>query len=670
MSNAAELERIVWTLYDTKDQLKRHVFDRADQAFEAGDRARDAIADWPGLLRRKEGMKRAFLEAVGGIPPTGGPLHASTVRVEQGEGYRVENVVFQSRPGHYVTSNVYVPVGRKAPGPAVLFLPGHEFEGKHSPYYHRVCLTFVRRGLLVMAIDPLGQGERLGHVRSEREELRGLWGTREHQRLGVQCYAAGDSVARYFVHDAMRAVDYLCEREDVDPLRIGVTGNSGGGTQTAMMMVCDERIAAAAPATFIMNRKQYMHAGGVQDAEQVWPGLTALGYDHEDVLLSFAPKPLLVLAAEYDFFPIEATRRTVGRCLRFWELGGNPGGLRLATDRWTHRYTNVLAEEAAQFFADALKLREAGTGTACPPLDSERLLCTESGQVLLDRPEGLTVREENIARVRELARARAMLPEAERRDRALAWLREKVFGRRVPCGFHVRRAPAGEADGLGAEYLLWWSQEGLMNSGYLFRDVSGQAGIGSAPGSGPSSAERRPFTVAVWPGGTTRLTERWERIRAACAAGRSVLVLNASGVGPHEPHPLYNRPSQAFFGITHKLADELLWLGDSLAALRAYDILRCLDMIDSLDERRQDTSVELFATGYSAASAVIAAALDARIGQVEADVPFRTYAVWAAAEHFDEEDAMSAVLPGILAYCDLDELAEWKGFAGREGGER
>lgn len=662
MRTIAELERYEWTLYDTKDQLKRHVFDRADRAFEAGDRARDAIVDWPGVLRRKEGMKRAFLEAVGGIPPTGAPLNDVTMGVVQGDGYRVENVVFQSRPGHYVTSNVYVPDGRNEAGPAVLFVCGHEFEAKHNPYYHRVILHFVRRGLLVMAVDPIGQGERLGFVRSEKEEMRKLWGTREHQRLGVQCYAVGESLARYFVHDAMRAVDYLCARQDVDPLRIGVTGNSGGGTQTAMMMVCDERIAAAAPATFIMNRRQYMHAGGVQDAEQVWPGLTALGYDHEDVLLSFAPKPLLVLAVEYDFFPIEATRRTVSRCLRFWELGGNPGGLRFASDASLHRYTDDLAEEAASFFAETLKPKQSASRETFSPLETERLLCTASGQVLHEWPGSLTIRDENSVRVRQLAQMRAALPEEEKRKRALAWLRGKVFAKREPCEFHVRRAPAGEVEGVGVEYLLWWSQAGLMNSGYLFRSGAG--------GSAPESGFKRPVTVAVWPGGTTRLEAHWEWIRETCAAGRNVLVLSASGVGPHEPHPIFGKPPRLFFGVLHKLTDDLLWLGDSLAALRAYDILRCLDMIDALNERRQGTSVELFAAGYPAASAVMAAALDDRIGDVKAEFPLRTYAQWATDEHFEEEEAMSAVLPGVLKYCDLDELAAWAGGAGKAGGER
>src|SRR5258705_11189966 len=119
----------------------------------------------------------------------------------------------------------------------------------------------------------------------------------------------------------MRGVDYMLTRPDIDPNKIGVTGNSGGGTQTSLMMLGDPRIAAAAPATFIMNRETYMNCGGAQDAEQIWPGFTAAGYDHEDILLAVSPKPVRVLAVQYDFFPIEGLRRHAERCKPIWKMG-------------------------------------------------------------------------------------------------------------------------------------------------------------------------------------------------------------------------------------------------------------------------------------------------------------------------------------------------------------
>lgn len=660
MSRISELERYCCTLYDTRDQLKRHIFERADRAFAAGDEARDALDSLERLRARQAAMKDAFLASIGGLPSTDAPLRAETVGTAQGSGYRVENVIYESRPGHYVTSNLYLPDRREERSAAVLFVSGHEYEAKHSGYYHEVCLRFVQAGLIVLAIDPIGQGERLSFDAADSANNGVIWGTREHQHFGVKCHFLGESIARYFIHDAIRAVDYLCERPEVDPARIGITGNSGGGTQTAMMMVCDDRLAAAAPATFIMNRRQYMHAGGVQDAEQVWPGLTAVGFDHEDLLLTFAPKPLLVLAVQYDFFPIEATRRTVARCGRFWDMHGKAGLLRMEEDASTHRYTDRLARAAAAFFREQLAVRipsapEADRVPSSPlsplsPLRVEQLLCTRTGQIVQDKPHAKTVQDEVVARCGQLQRMRAQLPPGERRQRALEWLREKVVSPRKPCDFNVRRVFVGQADGLQAEYRLWWSQVGLMNSGYLFRSDAAVEG---------AAAGKRPITVGVWLGGTTRLADRWTWIRETCAAGRNVLVLNASGVGPHEPYPIFGKPAHPFFGVIHKLTDDLIWLGDSLAALRAYDIIRCVEMIAHVDfdpDEREAVKVDFHAVGRQEHVVRIAAALDARIGAIMSEAPAGSVSDQVRSERYEEEDVMSNVMPGILGYLDFDEL--------------
>jgi len=174
-----------------------------------------------------------------------------------------------------------------------------------------------------------------------------------------------------------------------------------------MMMVFDERIAAAAPATFIMNRQLYMHAGDVQDAEQVWPGLSGLGYDHEDPLLAFAPKLLIVLAAEYDFFPIEGTRRTVDRCRHFWGLLGHKDNLQLVTDASAYRYTDRLAEAAAAFFARHLNGKVfAADEMKIAALPPEQLWCCPSGQVYRDKQGARSIRDENIDRCKQCVRLR------------------------------------------------------------------------------------------------------------------------------------------------------------------------------------------------------------------------------------------------------------------------
>ena len=189
------------------------------------------------------------------------------------------------------------------------------------------------------------------------------------------------------LHDAMRGIDYLISRPEVDAAKIGVTGNSGGGTQASLVMLVDPRVAAAAPATFIMNRETYQRTGQPQDAEQIWPGFTGAALDHEDILLAMAPKPVCVLAVTSDFFPIEGTRRTVTRSRRIWELSGHRAMLDFVEDDSTHAYTPKLARAAARFFAQHLLGKTVDLAgfepKAFPP---EQLHATKSGQVRRSLP--------------------------------------------------------------------------------------------------------------------------------------------------------------------------------------------------------------------------------------------------------------------------------------------
>ena len=139
--------------------------------------------------------------------------------------------------------------------------------------YQEVCQYLVQAGLVVLAQDPIGQGERCSYYEKDLDRKLVDSGTDEHSYAGLMCLPLGNGIARYFVHDIIRSVDYLCTRPEVDASRIGITGNSGGGIQTALAMVCEPRLAAAAPANFIMNRRTYMYSGQGQDGEGVWPGV-------------------------------------------------------------------------------------------------------------------------------------------------------------------------------------------------------------------------------------------------------------------------------------------------------------------------------------------------------------------------------------------------------------
>lgn len=646
--NFRQLEQITpeSSFWDVRDQLKWHIYHRSERAFAAGDAVRDQIRTPEDLKSYQQRLRTFFLDALGGLPSSDTPLEAQTVGEVKGDGFRIEKIIFQSRPRHYVTANLYLPDSLSAPSAAVLFVCGHWSQGKQAPEYQQVCQTLALTGLIVLAQDPIGQGERFSYYEPSLGRVTVGECCPDHDQAGAQCVPLGDVLARYFLHDSMRALDYLISRPEVDPQRIGITGNSGGGTQSSLMMIADTRLAAAAPATFVMNRQTYMYTSGAQDAEQIWHGFTAAGYDHEDILLGMAPKPVRVLAVTYDFFPIEGTRRTVERCQRIWNACGGENNLDLVEDVSGHSYTPKLQRAAADFFAQRLLGREAQIDESRIRIyEPSELWCTRSGQVRGEMEGAAFVFEANLERAKALEERRRAIPVTERRERARSWLRERVFAHRAPCRQNLRLYYTGMADDLTAELGLWWSQTDLLNHGCLLRHHE-------------RADETLPVTIALWDGGTNSLQSHGEWIRRTCRNGRAVLVLDVSGTGVLQPHSLHSAyHPEEFYGVIHKLSDDLTWLDDSLCALRVYDVLRTQEVIGEWRGVRAD-DLHLYADGRSGIYGRLAAALEPKIRRVEIAGGLRAFADLLSERHYESRGVKSILLRGALRHFDLPELED------------
>ncbi len=636
-----ELERLRTSteFQDRKDQLKNHVYARSTAAFDAGDAARDAVRDPAALRARQQAMRSVLVASMGGLPPSDHPLSPEIRGCLEEPGLRIERVVFQSRPGVYVTANLYLPAGPGKPTGAVLFLIGHWAEGRLCDEYQVVCRCLARAGLVVLAQDPVGLGERWSYWEPSRGAATVAAGTAEHEYAGAPCLLVGDGIARYFVHDAMRGIDYLRTRPEVDPARIGVTGNSGGGTQTCLLMVCDPRIAAAAPATFVMSRRSFQQTGMGQDAEQIWRGVSAAGFDHEDVLLAMVPRPVLVLAARYDYFPIGGTRITVARCRRLWEMAGAKDGLEMFEDAIEHHYSPRMAVKAAEFFSRHLNGKPvtpdaAGIGTVA----ARTLWCTASGQVRGEIPGARGVFEENVERLEAIAARRIALSDATRRAEAERWLRAKVYGNHRPCEpdtLHLREWFGPSEPGFSSRLCLWWSQEGIRNGAVLFRDPS-------------RDGQRLPLSIGLWQHGTGDAGRHRRWIRDTADAGRAAMVLDVSGYGMLEPNAINAAAKFANYGTLFKLADDLVWLDDSLPALRTWELIRALDVVASTFDDVDPSDLSLRAEGRCSLYAELAAFLDPRFRRLELVDRFEGFADLVRSRHYVDADVKSIVMPGVL----------------------
>ena len=294
-------------------------------------------------------MREAVVDLVGGIPrPAAGPVAAKRFATVDDDGFRIENVAYESVPGYWVTANVYVPAG-KGPFPALVVAPGHG-AGKASQYAWAA--NFARAGFLTLAIDPMGQGERLQHFDPELGTSK-VEPSGEHEHGNQTALLVGQHIARYWFADGVRSVDYLTQRADVDAARIGTFGCSGGGTAAAYLAAMDPRVKAAAIASFITSFKTLMPGNGPQDAEQTLPRFIASGFDFADWVELAAPRPVAIVAFETDFFPIAGAKDTFEEAKRFYGLFGAADAVQLIHGQGGHCNLGPVSPQVFAFLTDA-----------------------------------------------------------------------------------------------------------------------------------------------------------------------------------------------------------------------------------------------------------------------------------------------------------------------------
>ena len=244
-------------------------------------RRENAIAEIHTVVdaeRRKREVRETLMEILGGLPNYDGPLNPKVTGRIQNESYTIEKVMFESLPGFFVTANLYRP---NQPGryPGVLLQSGHTQEGKAEP--QRLAANLALKGFVSLAFDPVGQGEREQTYNRDLGGPSAGWSVNEHIHAGAQSILAGEGVARYFIWDAKRAVDYLVSRPEVDATRIGAAGCSGGGALTTFIGALDLRIKAVVPACF-PDSYRLLFAGPDPDSEMSWPHFLASGLDTAD----------------------------------------------------------------------------------------------------------------------------------------------------------------------------------------------------------------------------------------------------------------------------------------------------------------------------------------------------------------------------------------------------
>jgi cephalosporin-C deacetylase-like acetyl esterase len=243
-------------------------------------------------------------------------------------------------------------------------------------------LNLVKKGIIVLAIDPVGQGEHVQYYDSNINFSSIGYTVIEHCYFGNQCFLSGVSPCRYFIWDGIRGIDYLLTRDDVDPDRIGVTGFSGGGTITSYIAAFDDRVKVSVPCSWSTASRRQVETKGVQDAETIFIRGVAEGITFEDLLEVRAPKPALMTFVSRDqYLSIQGARESFGEVKKAYALLGYEDNLDLVEDDFKHWMTPRIRLKIYEFFMHHFDLPGDPAEEEVTILSEAELTVTPTGQI-------------------------------------------------------------------------------------------------------------------------------------------------------------------------------------------------------------------------------------------------------------------------------------------------
>src|SRR6185312_193068 len=174
-----------------------------------------------------------------------------------------------------------------------------------------------------------------------------------------QQFTVGEFFGSWRAWDGMRTLDYLLSREEVDPQHVGITGNSGGGTETTWLIGVERRWTMAAPSCFVTTFLRNLENELPADTEQCPPRALALGLDHSDFIAAMAPKPVELLTQEKDFFDTRGTQEAYTRLQQLYRLLGAEENIGLFRGPTYHGYSPENREAMYRWFNHVTKISDA-----------------------------------------------------------------------------------------------------------------------------------------------------------------------------------------------------------------------------------------------------------------------------------------------------------------------
>jgi cephalosporin-C deacetylase-like acetyl esterase len=585
----------------------------------------------PADVRRWQRAVRARIEEILGPLPRRTPLRPRvTGRIEM-PYFTIEKVIFESQPRYYVTANLYIPKGRPLPAPGILIPCGHDPLGKAYKEYHKAGMGFARKGYVALVFDPTGQGERSECIdaRTGRDLVRMC--VCQHHWTGKPCFLTGMTLAGYRLWDGIRCIDYLVTRREVDASRIGVMGNSGGGSMTLLITAVDERVKACVAA----------HPGGSCEDTH----LRGQRPPDRSIWSLIAPRPCRISLGR-DSHEEPHHQRKIDIMKPFYRACGHPERLDLVVVTGFHDLKRPKRVVAYEWFNRWFgKAGETAVEAPLRAMAPDELFCTKTGQVQLSLG-GETMFSMNRARAARISAKRTM-PRTRAafdlwRIRMLAAVQERLCFQRAPVPLDTKILGRSRADGIVIERLVFESEPGMPVPALLFRpkgdERPGQTVVHVSDVGKPQSLRPAPLPLLL------------------ARRGMTVLSIDARDTGETSIGPAGDaqwRGYERHLWRHERLAIRALAIGRTLSGMRTLDVIRAVDMAE---ERglAGDRGVVVVGEGKGAIWAMQAAAFDTRIAAVAAVRFLASWRMLTDNRYYNQFEHFW--VPGVLFDFDVPDL--------------
>jgi len=569
---------------DQSNNIRQYLMRVAQEVSHGALAGINTLADWEQARPRRYAQ---YLEMMGlvDVPVEGArpPLNVKIVGTIQREGYRIEKLRYESLPGLYVPANLYIPDNITDAVPAVLYVCGHSRTQKVSYQPHP--RKFAQLGFVCLIIETIQWGEVFGDH----------WGC--YARGWFHWYSRGYCPGGVELWNAMRGLDLLCERSEVDADKLGVTGISGGGTQSWYIAAADPRIKVVAPVCGTSTVNSHVHQRTVDGHCDCMMPINTYQQDYHDFGALIAPRPLLIASANRDGLnSIEAVREVYFGIKHIYELYGNPDDIVLVETPGGHSYHEISRTRIFSFFIKHLM------GKDVPPSEvgdidtsEENMLSGEELKVYVDGPpadDRTKTIQETFVKVAEPPAIATRGQLKTQRDKVLGFLKEKTFGAfpKDPMPLDLRwefRADDGAAHGRHTYSFI--SEEDYR----LKLDVRWRR----APN------DPAPLMLVL----RSPDEDRWasESFISGLDGQWNIAYFETRGVGET------GWPADLQWHVRRAAA----WTGRTVASMRVYDVLRCLEALRELKAAGQDR-IGIAARGEMAAVALYTALLDGDVSAV------------------------------------------------------